>query len=93
MANGAAADSVAGTSSPASAIPRTTPLLTSAARASSAVVRGWPCDSAATTFRRASVRRVASGSGSASRQPETGLGAVRFTRSAIASTSPGGASV
>jgi hypothetical protein len=90
--NGTADCSNAATSSPASAMPRITPLPVSASRHSSVVLRGCAVSRAASTRRRGSVSRT-SGSGSARFQPMAGLGGARTTRSAIAITSPGGARV
>ncbi len=92
-ANGSRGGKVIGTISPASAMPRMTPAVTAAARARSAPPRG-PSASAASTRSRASVSRDSGGGVSAACQPtgaESGRSA--FTRSAIASTSPGAASV
>ena len=85
----------AGTSRPASAMPRITAVLASANRESSGVERAAPSARAASTRARAGVRRTVSGGVSARRQPVAGAatGATGFTRSAIASTSPGGVSV
>ena len=81
---------IAGSTRPASAMPRMTPVETLAARARSVVARGSRVARASSTFWRASVMRV-SGAGRARRQPVGGAWARGArTRSAIAMTSPGG---
>ena len=87
--NGGRAGSATGSSSPAFAMPRTTPPLTPAARTRSDVDSGVLSASAAAIRVRASVSRASAGM-SPMRHPGWGVSGRRaFTRNAIASTSPG----